>query len=81
MLERHAFLGGQALMHNFFDGSCSDVWCCGVMLYIMVTGATPPVQSGPGVASCAEPPTALRHLERSDLPCGLPTLAALISAC
>lgn len=29
----------QALMHNFFDGSCSDVWCCGVMLYIMVTGA------------------------------------------
>lgn len=26
-------------MNNFFDGSCSDVWCCGVMLYFMVTGA------------------------------------------
>ena len=34
-----AYTAPEALMHNFFDGSCSDVWCCGVMLYIMVTGA------------------------------------------
>ena len=37
-----AYTAPEALMNNFFDGSCSDVWCCGVMLYIMVTGALPP---------------------------------------
>mmetsp|Transcript_2533 Transcript_2533/g.7613 ORF Transcript_2533/g.7613 Transcript_2533/m.7613 type:complete len:370 (+) Transcript_2533:32-1141(+) len=36
-----AYTAPEALMHNFFDGSCSDVWCCGVMLYIMVTGKFP----------------------------------------
>lgn len=34
-----AYTAPEALMNNFFDGSCSDVWCCGVMLYFMVTGA------------------------------------------
>lgn len=33
-----AYTAPEALMHNFFDGSSSDVWSCGVMLYIMVTG-------------------------------------------
>lgn len=35
-----AYTAPEALMHNFFDGSSSDVWSCGVMLYIMVTGAS-----------------------------------------
>jgi hypothetical protein len=59
-------------MHNFFDGSCSDVWCCGVMLYIMVTGALLDLPLIDGMKSICSFLLLLLHFKAS---------AVLLSAC